>query len=274
MIDPESAALAREAGIAAELLGVGVTALGRASSSQDGYYNQAFFNLSIGFERAAKLALILDYCIDHTGAFPLDAELRRYGHDVQSLLEQSDVIAQKRRAGREYSRLPNTDIHAAIVSTLSEFAKATRYYNLDYLSQGKGASLMDPIEAWYLRVGEPILRRHLSARIRMLGEHRSKVLQATIGEVSSVHHHTETGERIDNIEDLVVHGLRTKVIQRYGQLYTLQIIRHLAFLISDLQFETHKMGIQTVPYLIEFFAMFMNDDKYFKSRRTWSIYRS
>ena len=70
MVTPEFVALAREAGIAAELLAAGVTALGRASSSQDGLYNQAFFNLSIGFERAAKLGIMLDYCIDHAGAFP------------------------------------------------------------------------------------------------------------------------------------------------------------------------------------------------------------
>ena len=54
-------ALNREAGIAAELIASGVTLLGRASYARAGLYGQAFFNLSIGFERTAKLmgALLL-----------------------------------------------------------------------------------------------------------------------------------------------------------------------------------------------------------------------
>jgi hypothetical protein len=70
-------ALQREAGLAAQLLGSGVTILRSANHAQDGYYDQALFNLSIGLERAAKLALVLDHCINTRGQFPTDAELRR-----------------------------------------------------------------------------------------------------------------------------------------------------------------------------------------------------
>ena len=56
--DPTWLALAREAGLAAEHIGIGATALGRANYAQEAYYAQAFFALSVGFERAAKLEII------------------------------------------------------------------------------------------------------------------------------------------------------------------------------------------------------------------------
>ena len=51
---PVFQALAREAGLAAEHLAAGVTSLGKANYAHKGIYFQAFFDLSIGFERAAN----------------------------------------------------------------------------------------------------------------------------------------------------------------------------------------------------------------------------
>lgn len=108
---PEYIALIREAGIAAELLASGVTALGKANYAQHGWYNQAFFNLSIGLERAAKLVIIVDYALDHTGIFPSNQELKNCGHDIKTLLDKADEISRRRRAGKEFAELPSTAIH-------------------------------------------------------------------------------------------------------------------------------------------------------------------
>src|SRR4051812_11296822 len=118
-------ALAREAGIAAEHLAIGVTALGKANYAQHAYYGQAFFALSTGFERAAKLALVVDYALEHAGEFPTNERVREFGHDLRKLLERVDEIASRREV--EY-RLPRSGIHDAIVNVLSDFAKnITRY---------------------------------------------------------------------------------------------------------------------------------------------------
>jgi len=58
-------ALAREAGLAAEHLAIGISALGKANYAQHAYYGQAFFALTIGLERAAKLALVVDHALEH-----------------------------------------------------------------------------------------------------------------------------------------------------------------------------------------------------------------
>jgi hypothetical protein len=269
----EFIALLRESGIAAELLASGVTALGKANAAQHGWYNQAFFNLSIGLERAVKIVMVINHCLEHSGTFPSDKDLRTYGHDIKGLLEHADVISQQRRAGEEYATLPSTDIHKGIIETFSEFANATRYYNLDLLVLGKGKAFRDPLAAWIIRVGNPILKKHYSARRQDADKKRAEALEQVIGSRALIRHHTESGTPINSVERAALHSAETKVIQKYGQLYVLQIIRFLAYLISDLTYQAHEGRLAKIPYLNEFFTIFINGDAYFKSRRTWSIYR-
>src|SRR4051795_12990066 len=121
MLSAQNLVLNREAGIAAELIASGVTLLGRANYATGGVYGQAFFNLSIGFERAGKLIYIADHAIDHGGVFPTNIELKRaMGHDLNRLFKYVESVAAKRRPGGEYSTRPTTPIHDGIVATLTE----------------------------------------------------------------------------------------------------------------------------------------------------------
>src|SRR6266480_3008787 len=74
-------AVAREADVASEQMAIGSTALKKASYARPAYYGQVFFALSSGFERAAKLALMVDYAIDHAGTYPDQKTVRDYLHD-------------------------------------------------------------------------------------------------------------------------------------------------------------------------------------------------
>jgi len=56
---PEWHTIGREAELAVEQTASGITALGRANHRRKGYYTQAFFGLSIGLERIAKLISFL-----------------------------------------------------------------------------------------------------------------------------------------------------------------------------------------------------------------------
>jgi hypothetical protein len=265
-------ALQREAGLTAELLGSGATILRRANHAQDGYYNQAFFNLSAGFERSAKLAIILDYCMDNAGQFPADADLRKYGHDLKRLFRETESIRTKRNSTEANRGLPDSDIHKGIIQTLSDFAKATRYYNLDYLAKGQVSGFTEPIATWYSRVATPILAKHYRRQKRGDDEADAQLAQRVMGEVSFVLSRTETGEQIESIFDMVAHGARTKIIQKWGQFYTLQIIRYLANLISDLSYPAEGCS-DDIPHLVEFFAIFLNEDRYLIRRKTWSPYK-
>jgi len=50
------------------------------------------------------------------------------------------------------------------------------------------------------------------------------------------------------------------------------IARFLSFLMSTLSYAAHQVQLE-VPHLSDFYGIYLNDDKYFRQRRTWSIYR-
>ena len=276
MLSPEHLVLNREAGIAAELLASGATLLGRANYAHTGLYGQAFFNLSIGFERAAKLVYIADYAINHSGSFPSNDVLKKkIGHDLDQLFSHAEVVSAKWRNGKDYSERPNSDIHNGIVQTLTEFAHKTRYYNLDLITEGKGArNSQDPMFAWNARVIQPVLEKHCTPARRKKIDENARKISAMLEDHTMVRFTDEAGGSMDTVYAASRRTGETDVARKWAPLYVLQLARWLAFLISDLSHEgAYRHRIEALLGLNEHFAIFINHDAYLKSRRTWSIYR-
>lgn len=266
-------ALGREADLAAEQLATGATLLRRANHAQQGLYTQAFFGLSIGLERVAKLAIIADYAIEHKGSFPENRILKDIGHDIDVLLKHCEPLSIKWRNSKDYSERPNLEVHQGIVETLTEFAKSSRYYNLDFLT-GVKKQFPEPVSAWWRRVGQPILQKHYSQRQRKKDEEQSKFIHNLLSEHTSILYHNEYENNIDSIEALMMQAKATKIDQKYGMFYTLQIVRWLAFLIADIShIGAYQYSREPLFGLDERFFIFMNTDAFLKGRKTWSIYR-
>ena len=138
-------ALGREAALAAEQLASGATLLGKANHAQKGLYLQAFFGLSIGLERVAKLVAVADFAIEKHGRFPNNNDLKnKFGHDIDVLLNYCDQLSIKWRNGQNYSERPNLPIHKGIVETLTEFATTSRYYNLNFIVGREAKKIPEP----------------------------------------------------------------------------------------------------------------------------------
>jgi len=271
---PQWHALGREAELAAEQIASGVTALGRANHAEKGYYTQAFFGLSIGFERLAKLIILADYAITNSGKFPNDNDLKKIGHDIGTLLDKCEKLSIKHRSGKEHSERPNESVHQGIVTTLTEFGKLSRYYNLDFIVGGKASQLPEPVATWWQRVGQPILTKHYSAHQQKIDTAQSAAVATLMRKFTTVLHHTEEGAIIDDVEALMLRSGASRIVQKYGRLYTLQLVRWLSFLISDLSsVGAYQKRIEPLLGLDEPFRMFLNDDRYLRGRKTWSIYR-
>lgn len=268
-------ALAREAGLAAEHMGMGVTALGKANYAHHAHYPQAFFALSIGMERAAKLALVVDYAIQNKGAFPSNKQLRQFGHNLKSLLCEVDAIAGSGRLSANTRRLPRTPIHDGIIDSLSEFASnITRYYNLDLVTDAPGvAQKVDPVASWHARVVDPVIAKHVTTRQMKKVERNAALTDVLTGDFTMVMHHAETGQPLETVYDASRQtGLNT-MAEPYVRLYVLHIVRFLASVLSKLGYQAQVAGLEDIPYLSEFFAIYNNDDAMLKSRKTWSIYK-
>lgn len=265
-------AMQREAQLAAEQAAHGVTVLGRANHAQTGFYTQAFFALSIGLERMGKLIFLADYAIRNKGAFPTDQDLRKIGHDLDSLLDKCEEIGACLSQNRDYSARPNDQIHQGIEKVLSLFATKLRYYNLNHLS-GADQGQQDPVALWWEKVATPICDRHYSERQRERDETKAAAMEFMIGDNSTVIHTTENGVPIRDVNSFFARGRVTRVVQIYGRLYTMQIVRWLTSIIFDLSHRgAYEQRIQALLGLYEPFTIFMNEDNYFRRRRTWSIY--
>ena len=266
-------ALQNEAQLAGEQIATGVTILGRANYMETGLYSQAFFGLSIGLERLGKLIIVAEYAIGHGGSFPTDAYLREIGHDLQDIFTRCEAIGKSVDAQGSYSSRPSDPIHKGIEETLSKFATGSRYYNLDYIAGATGQA-SDPIAMWWAKVAKPICERHYSDRQRKKDSNAELFAMEHLGGCSLVLSHAEDGTEIDDIGGVFGRTSKTAVVQKYGRLYTLQIVRWLASILGELSFSSaYRHGIEPLLGLEEPFRIFGNDDHYLRDRKIWSIYR-
>jgi len=268
-------AMAREAGLAAEHMASGVTALGKANYAQEAYYAQAFFALTIGFERSAKLALLVDHALQNNGEFPANKDLRDYGHDLGALLCRMDQIAERLGLSKTQCRLPNTEIHQAIIRVLSDFARnITRYYNLELLTGSPSAARqMDPLKQWFELVVKPICALHYKPEQRRKHEQNALLIDKLFSGHARVCHQTEIGEPLESMYEASNRTGMTEHMAPYVRLYVMQIVRFVGCVLSELGHASYKAQIEDIPHLAEFFAIFNNEDRYLKRRKAWSIYR-
>ncbi len=153
MVDPTESpvwrALAAEAGIASDQIGEGATLLAKVSPNYSWTFARALFPLSIGLERASKLALQVDARLSSAG-FLDEREMRALGHKLDQLLDAVDAMNLRR--GFSHAR-PRDPIHQAVLAVLTDFATNGRYYHLDNLAGRAGG--IDPSSAWWNRSSFP-----------------------------------------------------------------------------------------------------------------------
>jgi hypothetical protein len=263
-------AIAREAASAAEHIGIGATALSRANHAQNAYYSQAFFALSVGFERSCKLALSISSALAGKG-FADRKTLKGYGHDIANLLDEVDSLAVSR--GLEGTRrLPRSEIHLAVVDVLTQFASnITRYYNLESAAGEASAAAEDPISAWFNHVTLPVLAER-DSEASQARRQKKAVMMRQFEAITLVRHHAEDGTPITSLEAGALHSGATEFARPWERMHVLQIARFLGGVLATLGVEAQKRKQPDVPYLSEFFAIYNNDDAFFRQRKTWSIY--
>lgn len=125
-----------------------LSALRTGSSAERGPFYVAFFNYAIGLERLLKVLLLLDYwCRDRR--FPSNTELKQHGgrsgHDIEMLHTTVDGLFTRYGVERTKEFEPD-DIDRELLRFLSDFAKSSRYFNLDTLAGT--AKNADPLAAW------------------------------------------------------------------------------------------------------------------------------
>lgn len=244
--------------------------LGKANYAQQAYYYQAFFALSVGLERSSKLALAVDSGL-RDGRFPTDKEMRTHGHRLDTLIEAVGVVATVRGIDTE---VPSSEINKAILAVLTDFAdNVTRYYNLAALAgDSKVSGIVDPLQAWHEQVFAPVAAAHYGSQKPAVDQANAKAVAGLLVGSAAVLHHAETGDVLTDIEAASALTGATQAIQPWVRMYVLQFARFFYEVMSDLGFAAMRQGRADIPYLSEYYAIYCNDDAFFRSRKIWTIH--
>lgn len=269
--DPVWRALRDEAALAAQHLGLGVLALSKANYAQQAYYSEAFFALSVGFERSTKLAIALDHALDHAGTFPDSEFFKQMHHKLDLLLARVDDVAQRRGMTDGYEQFPQNSIHKSIVEVLTSFAKnVTRYYNLEMLNPTNNTPKESPVAEWHRKVTKPVLTQHFSARMKSRVDRNAQIVGALLSGISSVRFQAEDGLLINTADDASGRTGANEVARRWERMYVMQIARFVASVVVHLGQKANAAGMN-VPDFAELFPGYLNNDEYFRSRRSWFL---
>lgn len=274
--DPNWAPLKREATLIQQLTGAGVTSLGRASYAKGlGNYYNAFFSLSIGLERLAKLVCVCDHAIENGGSFPTPKQLKAtYGHDLEKLIDKVEEI-EKRHALKLNHGRPQGEIQNAIVACLNSFADAKqgRYNNFDALDSGQDRAQFEPLRKWWDEVAEPILRKHFyGEKTEQRALKHASHLESMWGANSSVLYFDERGDLMNSLRQASIHTGKTEVVQKWSRYYSLTTIRWLSCLFSQLcRKACYDSGLDAFSGHWEFFSTYCVDDSFLKTRKVWPL---
>lgn len=282
---PEWHALHREASLVSQLIGAGATALGRASYADGfGEYYTAFFGLSIGIERLAKLILIADHALEHGGELPDQSSVRKFGHMLSTLVDEADRIANKHglkleKYGTNGQKAPlskpDCEISKAVICCLDAFADASkgRYANFEAIGNPAFDAANEPVSKWWREVVEPILKKHYrGTRVEENVKERAKIIDGMIGSISSVLYFDEDSRTMRDVTTASERTGQTKWAQKYGRFYALSIVRWLAEIFSQLVHKAaHEKNIDQLFGHNEFFATYCNDDSFLLTRKIWPL---
>ena len=206
--------------------------MGGGTQTLTGEYYTAFFGLSVGLERLAKLVLVADHAISHSGQMPDEKLVRKFGHKI-GLMNAVDAAAQQHKLKLDFRR-PTTVISTKIIECLDAFADSGRGRYANFAALGDpNLGREEPISKWWGEVAELILKEHYYGKNAQRGvEARAKAIDTLMSPFAMVHHINETGTVMQDVLSASVSTGQTDIVQRHGRYYALTVIRWLADVFS------------------------------------------
>jgi hypothetical protein len=240
----------------------------QSSFDRPGSFYSTFFQLSTGLERLMKIVVILDHKTKNALENPSDKQLRALGHSIVDCYIACKVIAGERYQSLDHW-FSSGDLEHDVLDFLSEFAKSTRYYNLDQLVGGKKAA--DPLTKWY-RVQMAIVEAYLP------WAKREAVMQLARNHCDKFKFYGwELGPRGEyDLTVDVTYQLEVFRRTRGHCVWTIVRILHPFYdLLKRLCDEVHQIEVSkgidtpTVPYMAEFVPFFLCDRQTSIRRKSW-----
>lgn len=273
--NPQWCFIRKECTLVRGLIGSGITELGKASY-RDGewhYYN-AFFSLSIGIERLAKLILLADGIITNEGALPKKKTVTGQGHNLGKLLCEVDKISTRHTTNLIYPCQFN-DISKAIIYCLNSFANAKqgRYFNIEALWDKNTSNKIEPIEQWWQKIAEPILDAHYYNKdVEQGAKNYTSLVLDRMQAYHSLFYLDETRKEIKNPRDALIRMHKTEIVQKVSCFYTLTIMRWMAEVFIKLYDSPPNAPKFEMLYgHSKYFVGFIQSDEHLKITKHWPV---
>ncbi len=272
--NPDWYSIGREIALVRHLIGSGVTALGHANyADQVGQYYIAFFNLSIGLERLAKLVLVADYAISNGGKMPEQKIVRQFGHRLGELFGLASGIAEKHLLKLHYNN-PVNAISQKITKILDSFADARRGRYANFASLGDPSlGKEEPIGKWWNSVAELILKHHYyGSETQHRVEAKARLVDSQFSSIAIVLHTNENGDMMRDILSASIRSGQTEVVQKYGRYYTLLLVRWLSDVFCEIsKAACYKSGCDAFFGAWECVQSYVIEDSFLKRRKVWPL---
>lgn len=261
-LSPTFLLLQKEGYLIRSCLTTGLTALRNSKITDRGQFYTAFFQLAIGVERLMKTAIIINHMVDNNLTPPGSSVLKRYGHDLVKLFSVVKDLEQKRERSFTDEILP-VSLEYKILEFLAEFARGTRYYNLDALTFNSSST--DPLKAWNQLIIE-ILEKDVSKK------QKQRIIEdahnwANIFEGSIFAIYYDLDDRQLPLDELISKPKLHELAARYSVFYVLKLLCPLKQFLEYVTYLAYKLNSseqresRQIPEMKEFLNFIWIHDK-------------
>jgi hypothetical protein len=262
--------LEQEGWITSSTVAAGLTAIRNANLNDKGRYYTGFFQMCIGIERLAKLALILDYLVDHSLNPPGASAVRSFGHDLITLFSKVEAIANR----RNYSFAANftlSPIQVSMLKFLADFAKGSRYANLDSLASG--VHQVEPLHGWHQILQESLATQVPKSKSWMI-ENQSAFIASKMRECAVIMAHDLVNCPM-SLEDWFSKPRLFDEASRFLTWDLIRLVHPIKDAVVKLSEDARQLAPPTgnrpmrIPYMHEFYSFLYLNRKYNIRKKKW-----
>ncbi len=252
----------------------GLTALRRANlGDKKGLFYSAFFELSIGFERVLKLALILDHMARNKLVPPSSKTIENYGHKLCSLLGATKAVCDTNGVAA-LGAFQADSMPIVILGFLDNFAHpGGRYSNINKLTGHRDQSMADPIVQWG-KIANRIIREHATPKERQRAELNGQIASVAFGDAAACLIRDMDQQQMD-VARMFTRASELDAAAKHAIYELVTLIAALRGVIGSLCDSARAAnppdtsGIADVPEMKEYFQFAWANRQYVMRKRRW-----
>lgn len=243
----------------------GLTELRSAHVHNKGAFYTSLFNLSVGFERLLKAIVIIDHMLNNQLTVPTKRQLQARGHNIADLYDECERIGASRSSVIP-ARTQFDPIEGELLQLLSDFARTTRYHNLDALSASNTS--LDPL-AKLNQILFAILANDVPKRQKDKILNEGNIIATQIDDFTFTLMHGLDQRPLTTSEALSLPSLYEQAA-RFAVLRLVKLLSPIRDLLGTLSHESYGLGpVPAFPQMQEFLEWLWDDRQYVLRKKKW-----